>query len=202
MPDRQRAQQRIEAAIPGARAEVSTSTGGGDHSEATVVSAGLRRLSRIEQHRIVYEGRWGGRRRDSCARAQRARKHQRAEQVSKNDFPEVPMAQPAPAPEAAPGSDPRRDPGDRRAPGDPVHEGHPRPPACGFSARTVGDPEVARHSVRRRRHPARPADPPGALRDLRMADDPAAVHRWRARRRLRHRHRDVRVRRAPVRARG
>ncbi len=34
--------------------------------------------------------------------------------------------------------DPRRDrAGDRRAPGDPVHEGHARAPACGFSARTV-----------------------------------------------------------------
>ena len=55
---------------------------------------------------------------------------------------------------------------------------------------------VARHAVRRRRHPARPAHPPGALGDLELADDPAAVRRRRAGRRLRHRHRDVRVGRA------
>ena len=54
----------------------------------------------------------------------------------------------------------------------------------------------ARRAVRRRRHPARPAHPPGALGALAVADDPAALRQRRARRRLRHRHRDVRERRA------
>jgi stress-induced morphogen len=45
---------RIEAAIPGARADVTDLTGGGDHFRATVVSPGFAGLSRIEQHRRVY----------------------------------------------------------------------------------------------------------------------------------------------------
>ncbi len=46
--------QRIEAAIPGARAEVSDLTGGGDHFRATVIAPDFAELSRIEQHRRVY----------------------------------------------------------------------------------------------------------------------------------------------------
>jgi stress-induced morphogen len=46
--------QRIEAAIPGARADVTDLTGGGDHFRATVVSPEFAGLSRIEQHRRVY----------------------------------------------------------------------------------------------------------------------------------------------------
>jgi stress-induced morphogen len=45
---------RIEAAIPGARAEVTDLTGGGDHFRATVVASEFAGLSRIEQHRRVY----------------------------------------------------------------------------------------------------------------------------------------------------
>jgi stress-induced morphogen len=45
---------RIEAAIPGARAEVTDLTGGGDHFRATVVASDFAGLSRIEQHRRVY----------------------------------------------------------------------------------------------------------------------------------------------------
>ncbi len=60
--------------------------------------------------------------------------------MSQNDFPEVPMAQPAPAPEAAPGSNEIRD-----AIAQAIAEhrvilfmkGTPQAPACGFSARTV-----------------------------------------------------------------
>jgi len=47
--------QRIEAAIPGAHAEVEDYTGGGDHFRATVTAAAFDGLSRIEQHRLVYE---------------------------------------------------------------------------------------------------------------------------------------------------
>jgi stress-induced morphogen len=46
--------QRIEAAIPGAQADVTDLTGGGDHFRATVVSRDFAGLSRIEQHRRVY----------------------------------------------------------------------------------------------------------------------------------------------------
>ncbi len=46
--------QRIEAAIPGAHAEVEDYTGGGDHFHATVTAHAFDGLSRIEQHRRVY----------------------------------------------------------------------------------------------------------------------------------------------------
>lgn len=43
---------RIEASIPGARAEV---TGDGHHFNAIVSAAAFSGLSRIAQHRLVYE---------------------------------------------------------------------------------------------------------------------------------------------------
>ena len=43
---------RIEAGIPGATAEV---TGDGHHFNAVVTSAAFRGLSRIAQHRLVYD---------------------------------------------------------------------------------------------------------------------------------------------------
>ena len=54
MPSTDDLKARIEAAIPGARADVLDLTGGGDHFRATVVAAEFARLSRIEQHRRVY----------------------------------------------------------------------------------------------------------------------------------------------------
>ena len=54
MPSTDDLKQRIEAAIPGARAEVSDLTGGGDHFRATVIAPDFASLSRIEQHRRVY----------------------------------------------------------------------------------------------------------------------------------------------------
>jgi stress-induced morphogen len=54
MPSSEDLKQRIEAAIPGARADVSDLTGGGDHFRATVVAGEFSGLSRIEQHRRVY----------------------------------------------------------------------------------------------------------------------------------------------------
>jgi stress-induced morphogen len=45
-------QARIEAAIPGARASVS---GDGHHFSAVVSAPAFRGLSRIAQHRLVYE---------------------------------------------------------------------------------------------------------------------------------------------------
>ena len=54
MPSPDELKQRIEAAIPGARAEVTDLTGGGDHFRATVTAAAFAGLSRIEQHRRIY----------------------------------------------------------------------------------------------------------------------------------------------------
>ena len=44
--------QRIEAGIPGATAEV---TGDGHHFNAVVTAPGFAGLSRIAQHRLVYD---------------------------------------------------------------------------------------------------------------------------------------------------
>ncbi len=54
MPSAADISQRIEASIPGARAEVEDYTGGGDHFRATVTAAAFAGRSRIEQHRLVY----------------------------------------------------------------------------------------------------------------------------------------------------
>jgi stress-induced morphogen len=55
MPTTADIKQRIEDAIPGARAEVEDYTGGGDHFRATVTAAVFAERSRIEQHRLVYD---------------------------------------------------------------------------------------------------------------------------------------------------
>jgi stress-induced morphogen len=55
VPSAEDIKQRIEAAIPGARAEVEDYTGGGDHFSATVTAAAFEGLTRIQQHRLVYE---------------------------------------------------------------------------------------------------------------------------------------------------
>lgn len=55
MPDADEIKQRIEAAIPGATAEVEDWTGGGDHFRATVTAPAFAGCSRIEQHRLVYD---------------------------------------------------------------------------------------------------------------------------------------------------
>jgi stress-induced morphogen len=55
MPTTDELQQRIEAALPGADVAVEDLTGGGDHFRAEVVSDRFAGLSRIQQHRLVYE---------------------------------------------------------------------------------------------------------------------------------------------------
>ena len=55
MPRPDEIKQRIESSIPGAHAEVEDYTGGGDHFSATVTAEAFEGLSRIEQHRLVYE---------------------------------------------------------------------------------------------------------------------------------------------------
>jgi stress-induced morphogen len=55
--------QRIEAAIPGAVAEVEDYTGTSDHFRADVTAEAFAGLSRVQQHQLVYkalEGEVGG----------------------------------------------------------------------------------------------------------------------------------------------
>ena len=46
---------RIEEAIPGSQAQVEDLTGGGDHFRAEIVSERFEGLSRIDQHKLVYD---------------------------------------------------------------------------------------------------------------------------------------------------
>ena len=54
MPSTDELKLRIEAAIPGASADVTDLTGTGDHFRATVIAPEFSGMSRIEQHRRVY----------------------------------------------------------------------------------------------------------------------------------------------------
>ena len=55
MPDAASIKARIEAGIPGAQAEVDDWTGGGDHFRAVVTADAFSGLSRVQQHRMVYD---------------------------------------------------------------------------------------------------------------------------------------------------
>jgi stress-induced morphogen len=55
MPTIEEVKDRIESALPGSQATVTDLTGGGDHLRAEVVYEGFTGLSRIEQHRLVYD---------------------------------------------------------------------------------------------------------------------------------------------------
>jgi stress-induced morphogen len=55
MPTTEDLKRRIEAAIPRARADVVDLTGGGDHFQATVSAPAFEGMSRLEQHRLVYD---------------------------------------------------------------------------------------------------------------------------------------------------
>jgi stress-induced morphogen len=55
MPSPDEIKARIEAALPQAQVEVEDWTGGGDHFRATVTSPAFAGLSRIQQHRLVYD---------------------------------------------------------------------------------------------------------------------------------------------------
>jgi stress-induced morphogen len=54
MPSAKELQTRIEAAIPGAHVSVEDLTGGGDHFRAEVISDRFEGLSRIQQHKLIY----------------------------------------------------------------------------------------------------------------------------------------------------
>ena len=55
MPTASELKQRIESALPGAQASVEDLTGGGDHFRAEIVSDRFAGLSRIDQHKLVYD---------------------------------------------------------------------------------------------------------------------------------------------------
>jgi stress-induced morphogen len=55
VPEAAELQARIAAALPGAEVEVEDLTGGGDHFRAEVVSDRFEGLSRIQQHKLVYD---------------------------------------------------------------------------------------------------------------------------------------------------
>ena len=55
MPSAAELKTRIEEALPGANVAVEDLTGGGDHFRAEIVSDRFEGLSRIEQHRLVYD---------------------------------------------------------------------------------------------------------------------------------------------------
>jgi stress-induced morphogen len=55
MPSAEELQNRIEEALPGSRASVVDTTGGGDHFRAEVVSDRFEGLSRIQQHKLIYD---------------------------------------------------------------------------------------------------------------------------------------------------
>jgi stress-induced morphogen len=55
VPSAEELKQRIEAAIDGSSAEVEDYTGGGDHFRATVTAPAFAGLSRLAQHRLVYD---------------------------------------------------------------------------------------------------------------------------------------------------
>ena len=55
MPSAIELKERIEAALPGSRVAVEDLTGGGDHFRAEIVSDRFDGLSRIEQHKLVYD---------------------------------------------------------------------------------------------------------------------------------------------------
>jgi stress-induced morphogen len=55
MPTAEELQHRIAAALPGAKVRVEDLTGGGDHFRAEVVSDRFEGLSRIQQHKLIYD---------------------------------------------------------------------------------------------------------------------------------------------------
>ena len=55
MPTTTELEERIAAALPGAQVSVQDLTGGGDHFRAEIVSDRFEGLSRIQQHKLVYD---------------------------------------------------------------------------------------------------------------------------------------------------
>ena len=55
MPTTDELKQRIEHALPGSAVQVEDLNGGGDHFRAEIVSDRFQGLSRIEQHKLIYD---------------------------------------------------------------------------------------------------------------------------------------------------
>ena len=55
MPSANDLKERIQQALPGARVAVEDLTGGGDHFRAEVVSESFDGLSRLQQHKLIYD---------------------------------------------------------------------------------------------------------------------------------------------------
>ena len=55
MPSAEELRGRIEQALPGAEVSVTDTTGGGDHFRAEVVSDRFAGLTRIQQHKLIYD---------------------------------------------------------------------------------------------------------------------------------------------------
>jgi stress-induced morphogen len=55
MPSAHQLKERIQEALPGSEVLVEDLTGGGDHFRAEVVSDRFAGLSRLQQHKLVYD---------------------------------------------------------------------------------------------------------------------------------------------------
>jgi stress-induced morphogen len=55
VPTSNELEERIARALPGAEVSVEDLTGGGDHFRAEVVSDRFDGLSRIQQHKLIYD---------------------------------------------------------------------------------------------------------------------------------------------------
>ena len=55
MPSANELKERIEQALPGAEVAVEDLTGGGDHFRAEVESDRFDGLSRLQQHKLIYD---------------------------------------------------------------------------------------------------------------------------------------------------
>jgi stress-induced morphogen len=55
MPSAEELKERIERALPGADVLVVDTTGGGDHFRAEIVSERFEGLTRIQQHKLIYD---------------------------------------------------------------------------------------------------------------------------------------------------
>jgi stress-induced morphogen len=55
MPSADELKTRIEEALPGADVNVIDTTGGGDHFRAEIMSERFEGLSRIQQHKLIYD---------------------------------------------------------------------------------------------------------------------------------------------------
>ena len=142
----------LEQAFPGGTVDVLDRTGGGDHFHVTVASAAFDGVSLVEQHRMVNRALAGAARRRHDPRAPHHDEGTRT-MTLRDQIQQVIDDEPVAI----------------------FMKGTPERPACGNSLRALqalwnaGAPITAVDVL------PDPADPAGALRDLRLADDPAGL---------------------------